>query len=67
MVVLNTPISTPNSAKLNAISRIVKPPNMMASQPANEAIRVKAIPAPATPKATVRFPSLSLKQLLKEL
>jgi hypothetical protein len=40
---------------------------MMASQPANEAIRVKAIPAPATPKATVRFPSLSLKQLLKEL
>jgi hypothetical protein len=30
-------------------------------------LEVQAIPAPATPKATVRFPSLSLKQLLKEL
>jgi len=41
---------------------------MMANHPANEAItscRAKAIPAPATPKATVRFPSLSLNIMVK--
>jgi hypothetical protein len=40
-----------------------KPPKIIANQPAKDTItscNAKAIPAPATPKATVNPPSLSL-------
>ena len=43
---------------------------MIASQPANETIiscKEKAIPAPATPIATVSPPSLSLKTTLSKI
>jgi hypothetical protein len=55
------------SAKLNAIC-IVKPPNMMlANLQMKRLLRSAQYRHLQRLKATVRFPSLSLKQLLKEL